>query len=166
MLKDKFYWVIATGFGVGKIPFAPGTFGSLLAVLMWIVINNLFTPFELPLIIFWVILLISLLILGIFSAEFYSKKIGKDDAKEIVIDEICGQLLTFLIAVIFVDVVHDYLLIFLAFVFFRLFDITKPFIIGIVDKDVKGGIGVMLDDVLAGFSAAVSLYAFDTFILS
>ncbi|MES2676916.1 MAG: phosphatidylglycerophosphatase A [Pseudomonadota bacterium] len=164
MLKNKSYSVIATGFGVGKIPFAPGTFGSLLAVLIWVAVNK-FLPFELPLVIFWISLLIILSILGIFSAEFHSKKIGKNDAGEIVIDEICGQLLTFLIAAIFIDTAHDYLLIFLGFVFFRLLDITKPFIIGIADQNVKGGLGVMLDDLLAGFAAAVLLYVVDAFLL-
>jgi phosphatidylglycerophosphatase A len=164
MLK-KFYTIIATGFYIGKIPFAPGTFGSLLAVAMWVAINHFFL-FELPLIIFWVSLLIFLTILGVFAAESHSKTIGKDDAGEIVIDEICGQLLTFLIAAIVVDVAHNYLLIFLGFVFFRLFDITKPFIIGIADKNVKGGMGVMLDDLLAGFAAAVLLYAAQVFVLA
>jgi len=164
MLK-KLHTIIATGFYIGKIPFAPGTFGSLLAVAMWIVVNHFF-PFELPLIIFWISLLILLSILGVFSAQSHSKTIGKDDAGEIVIDEVCGQLLTFLIAAIVIDVSQNYLLIFLGFIFFRLFDITKPFIIGIADKNVKGGIGVMLDDLLAGFAAAVLLYAVDAFILA
>jgi phosphatidylglycerophosphatase A len=164
MLK-KLHTIIATGFYIGKIPFAPGTFGSLLAVALWIAINRFF-PFELPLIIFWISLLILLSIIGIFSAESHSKAIGKDDAGEIVIDEICGQLLTFLIAAIFIDVAQNYFLIFLGFVFFRLFDITKPFIIGIADKNLKGGIGVMMDDLLAGFAAAVLLYATQAFILA
>ncbi len=161
MFKEKFHTAIATGFYIGKIPFAPGTFGSLLMVLIWIGVNKFF-QFEF---IFWVPLLILLSILGIFSAESYSKKIGKEDAGEIVIDELCGQLLTFLIAAIFIDVAHDYLLIFLGFVFFRLFDITKPFIIGFADQNVKGGFGVMLDDLLAGFAAAVLLYVVEAFLL-
>jgi phosphatidylglycerophosphatase A len=161
MLKDKFHTIIATGFYIGKIPFMPGTWGSLLAVLLWAAGNNLLAIGN----IFWIPLLIILSILGVYSSEFYSKKIGKEDAGEIVIDEICGQLLTFLIAGIFVDVTHNYLLMFLGFVFFRLFDITKPFIIGLADKNVKGGIGVMLDDLLAGFAAAVLLYAVDAFLL-
>ncbi len=157
--------MIATGFYIGKIPFAPGTFGSLLAVVLWIVVNHFF-QYTFPVVIFWVSLLILLSILGIFSAESHSKTIGKDDAGEIVIDEICGQLLTFIIASIYVDLTENLLLIFLGFFFFRLFDITKPFIIGIADKNVKGGIGVMLDDLLAGFAAAVLLYAVDAFILT
>ena len=111
MLKDKFYTTIATGFYIGKIPFAPGTFGSLLAVVIWVVVNHFF-QFKLPLIIFWVSLLTLLSILGVFAAHSYSKTIGKDDAGEIVIDEICGQLLTFLIASIYIDVAQNYLLIF------------------------------------------------------
>ena len=161
MSKDKFYTTIATGCYIGKIPFAPGTWGSILGVVMWVGFSHLLIQTKLPPIsvdIFWACTLILLSILGVYSAEFYSKKIGKDDAGEIVIDEICGQLLTFFIASFFVDVISNYILIFLAFAFFRLFDITKPFVIGIADKNVKGGLGVMLDDLLAGSAAAVLLY--------
>jgi phosphatidylglycerophosphatase A len=168
MIKNKIYSVVATGFGVGKIPFAPGTFGSLLAVFIWIFINNLFSKLNFSQInidIFWVSFLTIFTVFGVYSANYYCKKHQKKDAKEIVIDEICGQLLTFLIAGIFMDIKSSYLLIFLAFLFFRLFDITKPFVIGLADKNVKGGIGVMLDDLLAGFAAAVLLYAVYAFIL-
>lgn len=162
MIKNKFYTAIATCFYIGKIPFAPGTFGSLFAVLIWVLFNHFFAV-DLTL---WVPFLVVLTILGISSADFYSKKIGKDDAGEIVIDEVCGQLVTFLVAGIFMDIAHNYLLIFLGFLLFRLFDITKPFVIGLADKNVKGGFGVMLDDLLAGFAAAVVLYAVYAFVLN
>lgn len=152
-LGDKFYSIIATGLGVGNIPFAPGTWGSALGVLIWVTVNYFYQSKIL-----WLSLLILLTILGTLAADFYGKKTKKNDAKEIVIDEIVGQLLTFFIAGIFIDVVSNYVLIFLGFVFFRLLDITKPFVIGLVDENIKGGIGVMLDDLLAGFAAAVLLY--------
>ncbi len=169
MLKDKFHTAIATGFWVGKIPFAPGTFGSLLAVAMWVGFNHLFIKFEsTPLFIgaFWIGLFLILTIIGIFSAEAYAKQINKEDPGEIVIDEICGQLLAFLNASIVMNVTNDYLLIFLTFIFFRLFDITKPFVIGLADKNIKGGFGIMLDDLISGVAAAVLVYAVYVFILA
>ncbi|MCE3254618.1 MAG: p [Rickettsiaceae bacterium] len=161
MLKDKFYTAIATGFWVGKIPFMPGTWGSLLGVFIWLAFSHLFIHLQisfLATIIFWFLALVLIFILGIYSSNFYSKKISKEDPGEIVIDEICGQLLTFFIGSFVMDVISNFTLIFLSFVFFRLFDITKPFIIGLADKNVKGGLGVMMDDLLAGAAAAVSLY--------
>ncbi|MFT7087226.1 MAG: phosphatidylglycerophosphatase A [Rickettsiales bacterium] len=168
MIKDKFHIAIATGFGVGKIPFAPGTFGSLLGVLAWVLLDNLLVKFEASTIFtnsFWCLLILALTIIGIFSAEYYSKKTGKEDASEIVIDEICGQLLTFFVASFFIDISSSYLLLFLGFVFFRLFDITKPFVIGAADKELKGGLGVMVDDLLAGGAAAALLYITDVFVI-
>jgi phosphatidylglycerophosphatase A len=168
MLKDKFYTAIATGFWVGKIPFAPGTFGSILGVFLWIILDNLLIKFESSVIfinIFWGTLITFLTIIGIVSAEFYSKKNGKDDASEIVIDEICGQWITFFIASLFIDISSNYLLLFLGFIFFRFFDITKPFVIGTADKELKGGLGVMVDDLLAGGAAAALLYIVDIFLI-
>lgn len=168
-MKNKCHAAIAIGFGIGKIPYAPGTFGSLFAVTAWVVLNRYFTNLGLDQIevsVLWFPFVASLFILGAYCSEFYSRKTGKGDDKEIVIDEICGQLITFLIAGIFMDTVNNYLLIFLAFACFRLFDITKPFIIGLADQHIKGGIGVMFDDLLSGFAAAVLLYAINVFILS
>ncbi|MFT6077650.1 MAG: phosphatidylglycerophosphatase A [Myxococcota bacterium] len=168
MLKDKFYTAIATGFWVGRIPFMPGTFGSILGVLIWILTDNLFVKFEVSTIstnIFWSLLILSLTIIGIFAADFYCKKTKKDDASEVVIDEICGQLLTYFIVSLFINISSDYLLLFLGFAFFRLFDITKPFVIGTADKELKGGLGVMVDDLLAGGAAAALLYVVDIFVI-
>lgn len=165
----KFHEIIATGFYVGKIPFAPGTFGSLIGVAIWMGINYAFFCLEYPSIlvtIFWIGFLFTLTLLGIISSEIHAQNINKEDPGEIVIDEICGQLLTFICASIVIDVMNDHLLIFLSFIFFRLFDITKPFIIGIADKNVKGGLGIMLDDLLSGFAAATLLYAVYVFILA
>ncbi|MFT6332016.1 MAG: phosphatidylglycerophosphatase A [Lentimonas sp.] len=155
MIKDKFFTAIATGFWVGKIPFAPGTFGSLLGVLIWVIINNNFSPSLIS----WFIIISFLTILGIKSADSYSNKTKKDDAKEIVIDEICGQLLTYFIVAIFIDVSINISFLLLGFILFRFFDITKPLLIGTLDKKVKGGLGVMADDILAGICAGTSLIA-------
>ena len=152
MFKNKFYTLIATGLFVGKIPFAPGTFGSVLGVLIWVLINQIFFPSLL----IWGLIIAVLTLIGIRAADFYCKKHKKEDAKEVVIDEICGQLLAFLIAEYFLTNLN-YLSLFLGFVLFRIFDIKKPLLIGSLDKKVKGGLGVMLDDLLAGICAGVLL---------
>ena len=152
MFKNKFYTLIATGLFVGKIPFAPGTFGSVLGVLIWVLINQIFFPSLL----IWGLIIAVLTLIGIRAADFYCEKHKKEDAKEVVIDEICGQLLAFLIAEYFLTNLN-YLSLFLGFVLFRIFDIKKPLLIGSLDKKVKGGLGVMLDDLLAGICAGVLL---------
>ncbi len=164
--KDHFLTFIATGAYLGKIPFAPGTWGSLLGVLMWISLSwvlNWLAFSSLKIEIFWASFITITFIFGLWAANFYGKKTKIEDNKEIVIDEIFGQIITFFIAGLFIDINNSWLLIFLSFVFFRFFDITKPFIIGLADKNVKGGFGVMLDDFLAGFAAAALLYGFWAF---
>lgn len=159
-MKAKFHSIIATGFGSGKSTCAPGTAGSLLAVGLWILGNFIFKQFNFynsTINAFWIILFCILTILGIFSSEAHAKNIGKEDPGEIVIDEICGQLLAFIATSFVVNISHDYLLIFLAFVFFRIFDITKPYVIGLADQNLKGGIGIMVDDLLSGLAAAALL---------
>lgn len=159
MIKN-FHSIIATGFGSGKSPCAPGTVGSLLAVAMWIVGNFIFKHlgfYNSTIDTFWIILFCVLTILGIFSSEIHAKNIDKEDPGEIVIDEICGQLLAFIATSFIVDISNNYLLIFLAFVFFRIFDITKPYVIGLADQNLKGGVGIMVDDLLSGLAAAALL---------
>lgn len=169
MQKDRFYSFIATGFYIGKIPFMPGTCGSLLAALLWIVINyfafavclNTDNPISYAyfVIAIWVLIIIATFFIGIKSATYYCRKHRKDDAGEVVIDEFCGQWLALFISCLgsgtfglamtrfswayFIAIISS-------FVLFRIFDIWKPWLIGRVDKNIKGGLGVMLDDVIAG----------------
>jgi phosphatidylglycerophosphatase A len=198
--KDKFYTTIATGFGVGKIPFAPGTFGSLLGVFIWVMLNKLFSYILISaeqqnnfallknsaaiIMGFWIVFCMLIFYLGIRASQYYADKIKKDDPSEIVIDEVCGQIVALFlssIALRFMYIHSDKLqnlasgrlnaelvgiiYILFSFIFFRFFDIVKPFIIGIADKNVKGGLGVMLDDLLAGFAAAALLYGLSVIIL-
>jgi phosphatidylglycerophosphatase A len=167
-LKNDFYCNLATGFGVGKIPFAPGTFGSILGVMIWFAVNYFFftnpvaSEMNSPQFLFWFLFIILSFIFGIKSATIYEKNSKKEDAKEVIIDEVCGQIITLFTAYFMmglfkqISVSFDNIIFLtLSFLAFRFFDITKPFVIGDVDKMVKGGFGVMIDDVLAGFAGSI-----------
>lgn len=136
--------IIATTFGIGFLPFAPGTWGSLAAVLAGWGIVALSGQAGL--------LLASVLVLGLgwWAAGAYVAASGIEDASEIVIDEVAGMWLALLC------VPHKWWAYALAFLAFRIFDIVKPWPIGLVDRKVHGGLGVMADDVIAaGFTLVV-----------
>lgn len=154
--------LISTCFGVGKIPFAPGTFGSLVAIIPVF----LLAPFNQNL---WllVILLFSTFV-GCYATGFYLKKTGKEDPKEVVVDEVAGILFAYFtskIAIYYIakyDIaVSDYVIVYhlyyviLLFLLFRFFDIVKPGPVGWADRNVKGAWGVMLDDIIAGVLAGI-----------
>jgi phosphatidylglycerophosphatase A len=132
--------LLAFGFGSGLAPFAPGTFGTLVGIPFFI----LFSQFSLP-----VYLLLTLLffIAGVRICERCSRDLGVHDHGGIVWDEIVGYLVT-MIAVPFA---WQWLL--SGFLLFRLFDILKPWPIRWLDRHVKGGFGIMVDDLLAGLFA-------------
>lgn len=153
-----------TFFGIGKLPYAPGTFGSLGAVLLYLIIDEvsikkfsensiIATP------ICGLVITIILFILGIINTNLYSKKVNIQDPQEIVIDEVVGQLLVLcfnmtLINSFFEDQIISYswiywLSIITSFVGFRILDIFKPWPINWVDQHIKGGLGIMLDDIIA-----------------
>lgn len=138
--------IISTGLGVGYFPFAPGTMGALvILILFWIV--PALTPFQLIVVVF------ALSALGIFTATVtekeISEKLGSTKGKDpgiIVIDEIVGML----VALIFVPKTISFLII--AFILFRIFDITKPFPIRRIEK-LYSGWGIVFDDIAAGIYA-------------
>ncbi len=130
---------------VGFFPKAPGTIGSLIALLLAV-------PFLLPPNYYLFITILTILtIVGFGTSEAYSKNTGKEDPKEVVIDELVGQWLV--LAFITPNLWWHWLL---AFGLFRLFDIVKPFPVDYFDKKMKGGIGIMLDDIIAAFMAIVT----------
>lgn len=158
--------LIATSGGVGYIPVAPGTFGSLvalpLAYLLWLTTPSLLEPYML----FYGLGIVALLYLaGSWACYIYSKTTYSYDPKEVVIDEVAGQLLTLVLIYpalkgIFLSespiLIGNSLL--LSFLLFRFFDIAKPGLIGWVDEQIMGPNGVMLDDVFAGLFAAITFY--------
>ena len=135
--------LFVTLFYSGYFPKAPGTMGSIVATLIAIAILEYLGLQTL------VLLTIFITIVSFKQVDIYEKKTSSHDAKEIVIDELIGVWLAIIIA-------HENLyVILLSFVYFRLFDIYKPSIIGRADK-IKGSHGVILDDVLAGFFGGIS----------
>ena len=134
---------VACGFGVGTIPWMPGTFGTLVGVALYLVLS------PLPI---WAYVLITavLIVIGVFICDITNRDFGTDDHPAAVWDEIA----TFLIVMIAVPKTWYFILI--GFLLFRFFDIVKPWPIGWIDKNIHGGVGVMLDDVVAAlFSWAI-----------
>lgn len=143
---------IATLFGAGYLKGAPGTWGSLVSLIpAYYIIENLGA------VAFYHAVVISFFV-GVWAAGEHEKFTGGKDNSEIVIDELCGQWIA-LIPLLFISPtgnwVADYMA---AFILFRIFDIAKPWPIRVIDKNLKGGLGVMLDDVLAGVIATALLY--------
>ena len=136
--------LLAFGFGAGLIKTAPGTFGTIAAIPVYLLFVQ--TPFAI-----YSALTIMVTLLGIKICEEASILLGEDDFKGIVWDEIAG----YLVALWFVP--FSWTAVGLGFLLFRFFDIVKPFPIKWVDQHVKGGLGVMLDDVLAGLFAGFIL---------
>lgn len=150
--KSLFHIIIATGFGSGFSPVAPGTAGALLATIIWVCLALLIN--SVPLLTILVLVLIVLFtVLGIWSTNVVEKTWGKDPSK-VVVDEMVGVWIALLAA----DINLIYTVI-AAFVLFRLFDIFKP--LGIRNmENLKGGVGVMMDDVLAGVYSFILLFGF------
>jgi len=134
---------LATGFGVGRVPKAPGTAGSLLGLLLWWPAIGLGWPgYEL--------LLVAALVLGIAASGRAALQLGLVDPPMVVWDEVVGM------GVALIAVPRGLLPFLAAFSLFRLFDITKPYPIARLER-LPGGYGIMLDDVLAGVYANVCL---------
>ncbi len=133
------------GLGSGLLPVAPGTMGTLLAVPIYILMSSL------P-IVQYLILVAILFIAGWWSSAYTSRALKQHDHPGIVIDEIVGFLITM------VWVPYTWYWVLLGFVLFRLFDIWKPWPVSFADQAVKGGLGIMLDDLVAGIYALLSLH--------
>lgn len=142
--KPSYTWyaVIATWFGSGKIPVAPGTMGSLATLPFAYLLHTM---------IGWHALVVAAIVaftLGWIATRYYLKfNATHTDPKEVVIDEVAGQLLALALVT---PTVGGYVM---GFVLFRLFDVIKPWPISWFDRHVKGAMGVMLDDILAGIAA-------------
>jgi phosphatidylglycerophosphatase A len=147
--QDPLYF-IAFGFGTGTIPFAPGTFGTLLAIPIYL----LMAPLRpLP----YFILLLAIIALSMWICGKVTKEIGVADHQGMNLDEIVGYLVT----MFYIPLGWGWML--AGFVLFRLFDIWKPWPINLVDRNVHGGVGIILDDVLAGLFSCVILFLIAVF---
>ena len=138
---------IACGFGSGLAPRAQGTFGSLAALLPWLALRPLPLPAYLAVIVLG-------FALGVLVCDAAGKRLGVDDHRALVWDEFIGQWIA-LLPLLSMPFSGVWLAV--GFALFRLFDVAKPWPIGWVDRRVKGGFGVMIDDVIAGVFAAVAL---------
>ncbi|RHS47283.1 phosphatidylglycerophosphatase A [Tannerella sp. AF04-6] len=136
-----FHIIIASGFGSGFSPFAPGTAGALVAVIIWTVLFYVI-PFNILLVV-TSLLIVLFTAAGIWSADKLESEWGKDSSK-VVVDEMVGVW----IALLAVPVGNVWYILF-AFLLFRFFDIFKPLGIRKMEQ-LEGGIGVMADDILAG----------------
>lgn len=137
---------IAAGFGSGLVPRAQGTFGSLVALLPW---WFLWRGLSLPA---YGLMLILGFTVGVWACGESSRRIGFPDHRALVWDEFVGQWIALLPVL-----AGPWWMMAIGFVLFRLFDVAKPWPIGWLDARVKGGAGVMLDDVVAGVFAAIVL---------
>ena len=135
---------LAFGFGSGLSPFAPGTMGTLVAVPFIFALKALGEPG------FWIALLL-LFLLGVFICEYVSRKLGVHDHGGIVWDEMLGYWLS----AAFIPLQWHWLLV--AFLLFRFFDIVKPWPIRQLDSKVRGGFGIMIDDVVAALFSIIIL---------
>ena len=141
--RDPVHW-LAFGGGFGLMPFAPGTFGSIPGVLLfWLTV-------DLPLYV-QLGIAVALFLAGIWICGESARRLGVHDHGGIVWDEIAGMYITLLAAPMSVA---GWLL---AFVFFRLMDIVKPWPIRDLDHRIDGGLGIMLDDLAAAIYAALLL---------
>ncbi len=136
---------LGLGFGSGLAPIAPGTFGTIAAIPVYWLMSGL------PLISYLLLTLIAF-IAGIWICQRSADWLGKDDPSAVVWDEIVGYLVTMIAA----PVGWQWMLI--GFVLFRFFDIIKPWPIRWFDKNLHGGLGIMVDDVVAGVFATLILH--------
>ncbi len=154
---------IATFFNVGKFPFAPGTLASGITMGIFFLSNYFFSPDIYS----QTFAILIIFLLGIPAAGTAEVHFGTKDPQAVVIDEVAGQMvsLLFILAEFSIYSVSLYIA---GFFIFRFFDIFKPFPINIADR-IKGGFGIMIDDILAGlYSLAtihILIYIYNSFII-
>ena len=145
--------VVATWFGAGLSKKAPGTVGSLFSLVLWAPLVMLEAPW-------WARLLAAVVVFatGVVASNVVVKERG-EDPQVIVIDEVAGMGLTLLLAA------PSFTVIALGFICFRVFDIWKPWPVSWADQKIGGGLGVMLDDVIAGIYGLGVLLLIEKFAL-
>jgi phosphatidylglycerophosphatase A len=142
---------LATWFGTGLLPKAPGTWGTLASMPFAWILHSIAG---------WQVLAgasFTVFCIGIWAANGYQKSFGGEDPGPVVIDEVAGMWLTLTPAVYFYPHEPDVLTYFLAFILFRLADIFKPWPTSWADKEIKGGLGIMFDDTIAAMFSGLGL---------
>ncbi len=157
-MNKKIGKMIVTMFGVGRIKYFPGTFASLITAMMYYIFYTIKINYFLLIFINLFLFIYSVWMINNLEGEF-----EEIDSKEIVIDEFLGQSIPIIFFYIifyegFVSTKLFFIIVFLSFIGFRFFDILKPYPINYVDKNMKNGFGVILDDLIAGFFTLIVLY--------
>ena len=148
-LKDPFQFVATLG-GIGMLPKAPGTFGSIAAWVIFVYLSHFISMINM------LILTILFFILSIWICNKASKDLENKDHKSIVIDELVGMWIALLPVLVIANSQYERTIYALAaLIFFRLFDILKPFPISYFDKNYKNGFGIVIDDAISGLLAVV-----------
>jgi len=154
MIK-KINILILTMFSIGCSKYAPGTVASFFTSIIFIICFN----FQIN-IIFLILTVIIIFVFSIYSIDKFKNYFSEIDSREIVIDEFVGQsipILTIYNLVSQNNIEIFFLYVLISFILFRFFDIIKPYPVNIIDRSMKNGFGVMLDDVIAGIYSSIIL---------
>lgn len=136
--------LIATGLGLGYLPKAPGTWGSLLGLPVHFILVQLSTQN-------YALALTAVFVVGVLTSGMAEKIMDRRDPGLVVIDEVIGMLITL------IGAPPTPLVMLTGFILFRIFDILKPFPIRLIDQRLHGGVGIVMDDVLAGIYSLIVL---------
>ncbi len=148
--------------GVGYLPLAPGTWGSLLAVGFYLFLHNAWFPhsdippgsFVRSYLAVQVVVIIAVTLIGIWAASRTERVLRIKDPGKVVIDEVAGQLIALLPVAARMWMFGDAMMVMAAFILFRFFDIVKPYPARKLES-LHGGLGIMFDDLIAGVYAAI-----------
>ena len=167
----RIHSVLITFFGCGKLRHGPGTLASFITVGLWFGASYFFNKFAVFTMLqeqlFWVAIATFLFIYGLLFNPLYEKHLNSHDHQSIVIDEVVGQIVSLCLtyplvrkyyfdSTLFLNQLIMMGHIILSFTLFRFLDISKPLFIGWIDRNVKGSLGVMLDDLACGLVVAIT----------
>ena len=155
---NKISQIFSTLFFIGYVKWAPGTFGSIFSLITIIFLHNIVNKNE------FIILFICIFLMATICIKIYSKSVNKHDAKEIIIDEFLGIYLIIICSYDFKIFNNEFVKILLILLFFRIFDILKPFPANWIDKNLKNSYGIILDDIVAGIYTIITLALIDVFV--
>ena len=147
--KTLWAWTLGTFFGAGFLKPGPGTYGSILALLLWYCAAHIFQPTNLALAIGTTVAAIAVTLIGIPAATIVARESGRKDPGLVVIDEAAGQLIAL------IAIPADWRHAALSLLLFRLFDILKPPPVRQLER-LPEGTGIMLDDIAAGVLALIA----------